>query len=175
MAATKNGIPWGEDEALFQERLARGEKWERYIFDRLKEQGLPMSRPPKPEKSSGNYIQSSAPFRNHPDMLCGDLVVEVKSFRYFYRGPVDYPFEHVMIDTVSGHDQKNTKPFMHITVSTVTGCTICLPGTTRPLWYRKRMLEPETGVQEWQYFCHRRHWLTFEQAVQIMKEKLQKS
>ena len=58
----------------------------------------------------------------------------MKSRRLRFSGPDDFPYESVLVDTVSGWEAKTHKPAAIVCVSQFTEGMCVIPGSTYALW-----------------------------------------
>lgn len=160
----------------FAQREKRGHIWERVICGRLCVAGLEAHTPveptefrPKPEDSYQFKMAFADMWKDTHDIICNGEVIEVKGSNLSFTSPQDYPYRNVLIDSAMGHDKKQDKPFIHITVSFQTGEAMMLPGSTRPNWTRKMCKDRFVG-QELKYQCCIDHWLTWNEGIQFIKD-----
>lgn len=119
-------------------------------------------------------LRATERHRDVPDMLCNGLVIEVKRRSEVFTGPDDYPFSTVYIDTVRAYKRKANKPFMHMNISEQTDAVIALPSGFGEYWREWHSFNPARRLRTHNYVCHKRFWVTFEKACEIIRKHTDK-
>lgn len=119
----------------FPEMLREGHRWQVWLRDRFRERGFDASTDPV------SCRPSLADYRHYGD--AGDVRVvaasgglrriSVKSTRTVrYSGPLDFPFDPVIVDTVRGWERQPSAAVVKI--SQLTKGLLVVPATSRHAW-----------------------------------------
>ena len=129
------GVPWAENDALFERELRAGFHWQTVVADHLRASGCVVVESVI-DDAGGRVAGKSARFKDTADLLVDGLVVEVKSRRRRFTGPHDFPFPTVIVDTCESWEAKTRKPVAYVFVSQFTQGLMWCAADTRPLWTR---------------------------------------
>lgn len=147
---------WFANDKLFKSELAKGRKWQLFVADRIRDLGydavVPDSVPYGGQAKAINFI-------NEPDILVGDVVIEVKSRSYQFTCAADFPFDTIGVDTKKSFDGKTDKPLIYVCVCQNSGSMTALDvQKTRKHWVEKRRFDRVRNIPVVSLDCHKDYW-----------------
>lgn len=176
-----------EPDHLWEERLARGHKWEETYAWRLRNAGFRVKVHPHRRTPSKDKIDEYSDFF---DLLVSskakDLTVKVecKSNRWTYHGPEDLPQEWrggAIIDRKQtwwrkGYEkdskEKKTKPVAIVLISNPTGKCAVVPEFTRDIWEIKSVKYADEDGRVYRrapgYWIGKKHLLDFSYLIFLL-------
>jgi hypothetical protein len=78
--------------------------------------------------------------------------LEVKSStREFTDDVLEYPFDSLFVDTVSGYDAKVEKPLAYVLISQKTRGIVCISPKTYDKWRKVNTFDRKREIMEWFY------------------------
>lgn len=81
-----------------------------------------------------------------------DKCLEVKSStREFTDDVLQYPFDSLFVDTVSGYDAKVDKPLAYVLISQKTRGIVCISPKTYDKWRKVNTFDHKREIMEWFY------------------------
>lgn len=81
-----------------------------------------------------------------------DECLEVKSStRDFTDDVLQYPYQSLFVDTVSGFDAKATKPLAYVLISQKTRGMVCISPRTVAQWKKVHTFDNKRQIMEWFY------------------------
>jgi hypothetical protein len=81
-----------------------------------------------------------------------DKCLEVKSStREFTDDVLEYPFDSLFVDTVSGYDAKVEKPLAYVLISQKTRGIVCISPKTYDKWRKVNTFDRKREIMEWFY------------------------
>ena len=81
-----------------------------------------------------------------------DKCLEVKSStREFTDDVLEYPFDSLFVDTVSGYDAKVEKPLAYVLISQKTRGIVCISPKTYDKWRKVNTFDHKREIMEWFY------------------------
>ncbi len=159
----------GFGKAKFKARFEQGKKWEKVVFDRLVEAGIPA------EMECDGWIEGA----NVHDMTVNDkdiviptddglVVLEVKSRRgkTVFTGPDDFPFDTCIVDTKYGFDKKAVKPNYYISICQHTSGIIVIPVSSKVDWMESPIYDSYEGKRNTCYVAPKHSFRDFDWLVE---------
>jgi hypothetical protein len=147
---------WFENDTLFRQELELGHQWTERIASHLVGEGLDAIAPEMVWRQS---IEDRKNFADEQDIIVRreDILIESKSRRlHFTDDPESFPYTTAMVDTVSGWDQKATKPRAVVIVSQMSGSMLVVPvNRTRESWGRKSAWDRVRQIEDEWYIVDR--------------------
>jgi len=159
-------VEWVENDALFKKELRQGFKWQLHVAKYFKDLGFDVDVPKLRIRESVNEISE---FSDEPDIVWCGRIFEVKSRKVSFTCPADFPYQTIMVDTVSGWKAKEHKPTEYICVSTLTGAIICLGGETQPLWTEREAFDYTRKIRDMFYEADKSLWMPVDIMVRQME------
>ncbi len=160
---------WIESEELFKRELTTGYKWQLYVAEFLRDNNFSVDIPALEIREDVKDIPN---FSNLPDILWGDKIFEVKSRNLKFSSPQDYPYETVIVDTVSSWRAKQIKPAGYICISTKTKQMICLSSHTKIFWTKSCRYDRTRDLHDWFYAAPKNLWVSISQMIKEMNSLL---
>ncbi len=153
----------------YKSAMEAGHKFNEIVAMRLKEFGV-MAEVPE-----FSFAQSKAEIRdytlNDKDVIVGDNVIEVKSRNLaFTDDPSTFPYDDLIVDTVSGYEAKEPKPIAYVMVSQKTGGMFVIPTAFSKSWRVERKYDRDRKHEDDFYLTNKRFGRPFSQLVSKLKE-----
>jgi len=148
----------------------QGHAYNVWVGDLLKHFGVPNVEVPEWSMHK-NHAELEEKTRNEKDILVDDLVLEVKSSRQTFEDIYDFPFEKIIVDTVSGFEKKTVKPFAYIHVSQGGDGIFVTPVATQPHWTIATVFDAQRQLDIECYFVTKRHCRPFLELVEVLLER----
>ncbi|MBV47335.1 MAG: hypothetical protein CMN10_02050 [Roseobacter sp.] len=133
---------WEQDEKHFQRRIGTGREREAYVAYRLIAEGLEVSVPRLRVRPS--FAERHA-YRDTRDMIVEGHEIEIKSTRFAFTDPGEFPYNPCFVDTEEKILAKGP-PFAFLIVSQQTGAIMAVPGKTRDRWVVMEGRDHERGI-----------------------------
>ena len=94
-------------------------------------------------------------------------IIEVKSRNIAWRDLADYPFDDMIVDTVSGFDKKARKPLAYVIVSALDlrGTPLIAFSAGRSKWTKEQRYDKVRGLRDWYYHAAKKNITTFDELV----------
>ena len=147
---------WSENDELFKSELLKGRKWEEYVHKRLTDWGFDAGIGRLVIRDS---IAQASDFKDQIDITCCGTVIEVKSRSAHFINQEDFPFQDIMIDTVSGIGARESVADLYVCVSQKTKRMIALPvASTRKHWYTIERKDQTRNLADKFYVCDKEYW-----------------
>jgi len=182
-------LNWFENDELFFKECQKGQKWQEYVGNYLKKQGIKVDVAELSFRDNPNVADYSddeagrwavarkkmdtarKEYVNTKDItILPDRVVEVKSRNLRFTSPDDFPFKTVIIDTFSGYNQKDPKPRLYVTVSQKTGAMIATNGWDSKNWLKQRRFDGIRKIWEVNYECPIDYWKPIDYYLPAIKK-----
>jgi hypothetical protein len=182
-------LNWFENDELFFKECRQGQKWQEYVGRYLEKQGVEVDIAELSFRDNPNVADYSddeagrwavarkkmetarKEYVNTKDItILPDRVVEVKSRNLRFTSPKDFPFETVIIDTVSGYNQKDPKPRLYVSVSRETGAMIATNGWASKNWRKERKFDRVRKIWEINYECPIEYWKPIDYYLPSIKK-----
>jgi hypothetical protein len=134
--------PWHKNDELFRKQIKAGRKWEAYVAHKLIVSGLEVF---VPRFEVRPHVSQRSDYRDERDMIVEGKEVEVKSTRFGFDRPKDFPFDPCFVDTEEKIVAKGP-PFAFLIVSQETGAIMAVPGKTRDRWVEMSGFDHKRGI-----------------------------
>ena len=158
---------WYQNDDLFIRELREGHRWQLHVANRLGDVGLKCY---VPQLEVRDDISDAERFINSKDVVCMGAVLEIKSRRLSFRSPDTFPYSTVFVDTVSGWEAKDPKPYAYVCVSTISGAIIYTDGRSKDLWEAINKRDRVRDIEETFYSCPIEYWQPFESLVEELNK-----
>ena len=159
---------WRDNDKLFFAEARKGHKWEQHIAAQLAAAGLDVTVGALTFRESiekaHEYLDQQDVYVTSPGGL--RLLVECKSRDLSFTTPGTFPYEDIMVDTLSSWEAKSTKPDFYLCASQRTGSIIVLPGSTRDLWGERRTFDRVRKIWDVWLTADREMWYTIDDFVE---------
>ncbi len=110
----------------YKSAMESGHAFNKIVAMRLESEGISAEVPEFSFAQSKEEIKEYT--LNDKDIIVGDQVIEVKSRNLnFNDNPESFPYDDLIIDTVSGYEAKDPKPIAYVMVSQSTGGMFVFP------------------------------------------------
>jgi len=150
--------------------MREGHGYNLYVADLLQHFGVPqVDVPDFSIATTHDEIRDKT--LNEKDVIVGDLVLEVKSSSRSFTNADDFPFNPVIIDTVSGFDSKIIKPFAYVMISQITQGIFVIPTSTKYDWTIEKYYDGYRKIEERFYLVKKRHCRPFIEMVDVLLER----
>lgn len=124
-----------------------------------------------PELKIRSSIKEANKWINSSDLIVNGAVIEVKSRNESFTSKLDYPYETVFVDTVSGYDAKETKPLAYIIISRPTGVMLCLKTLSAKGWKIESKFDRVRKIRENFYVCEPKRLQTLNFLTSFLKKQ----
>ena len=155
------------ERRLFFREARAGQRYIEKVAERLRAEGLLLEVPPLTLRPT---IDQAAAYLDTKDILCRGRVLEVKSRRVDFTRPEDFPYPTMLVDTVSGWQAKEEKPFAYVCISQKTEVIIATRGTDASNWVVERKWDHVRGIHDEFYLAPRSAWRSFGSLVAALRE-----
>lgn len=154
-----------DSHQLMLRMLAEGLPYQEVVRDRLIADGIPCTTDTK--------IYARVP-EDHPDLWCGEYLLEVKSLGLRFTGPDDWPYAETFIDTVRTWDRKKRERLAIINISRPLGGMAVLPvASTRAHWYVTRKYDKQRQMEDSFYAVGREYLRPYSALVAHLRGLLE--
>jgi hypothetical protein len=154
----------------YHKAMREGHGYNLYVADLLQHFGVPqVDVPDFSIATTHDEIRDKT--LNEKDVIVGDLVLEVKSSSRSFTNADDFPFNPVIIDTVSGFDSKIIKPFAYVMISQITQGIFVIPTSTKYDWTIEKYYDGYRKIEERFYLVKKRHCRPFIEMVDVLLER----
>lgn len=161
---------WFKNDALFEDELRRGHSWAQRLAEALTAQGLTVDLTPLVLRER---IEDRQDFANEGDLVVrtarGRLLIESKSRDLAFTSVEDYPYSTALVDTVSGWDQKQDKPWAVVLTSQITEARLVIPVSSKPEWRQVERFDNVRQIRDKFYEVERCRLRPFEELVDRLK------
>ena len=182
-----NTLEWFENDKLFFDECRKGQKWQEYVGRYIEKRGLEVNMPELSFRSNPNVADFSEDdagrfalarkkqemarkeFVNSKDIvIVPNIIIEVKSRRLKFTSQKDFPYSTVIIDTVSGYNQKDPKPILYVSVSRDTGAMIATRGRCPERWSNRKVFDKVRRIKETNYECGLEYWRPLDDYLEVI-------
>ena len=171
---------WFQNHKLFHEEYCKGFKWQQYVADYFKSCGLESIVPNNRLGDVDPLDYSSEEFKKYrdehgydkdayldePDLIVEGEILEIKSRNLDFSCPSDYPYDTIMVESVSGWEGKIRKPSFYICVSQKTGRMIFTEGHDSLRWDRASFFDRVRRIKVYNYVSPLDMWGNIEDLVE---------
>ncbi len=159
---------WIADDEGFRRQLTTGHRWQRYVAERLRAEGLVVHESPL---SFRHDFDDRHRYRNEADLVVGDQRLEVKSRDRRFWSPADYPYPTALVDTVDKWDARDPEPLALLLVSQKTRTILVVPASTKEHWIEETHFDRFRQFDEVFYAIARERLVSFETLVAFLEWK----
>lgn len=153
----------------YKAAMTKGHKYNEIVAMRLIEEGIDCLVPDLEFAKTKEDIKDFT--ANEKDIIVGNYVLEVKSRNlYFTDDPNTFPYNDLIIDTVSGFEGKANKPLAYVMVSQKTGGMFVVPSYTSNRWVSEERYDRDRKHKDNFYFAGKAHGRPFASLVNHLKE-----
>lgn len=115
---------WFDNNELFVKECKDGHRWERYVATFFNLQGLPVALS---KQTIREHVSQAKLYKKGSDLRVAGMLMEVKSRNVAWNTPKDFPYDDILVDTVSGWEAKSPVPRVIVCVSRKTSAMMYLP------------------------------------------------
>ena len=154
----------------YHKAMTEGHGYNEEIARRLRAEGIVCTVPELTLVNSAAEIAHMT--KTDKDIICDDLdlVLEVKSRSLRFTGVVkQFPDWDIIVDTVSGYDKKEVKPYAYIMISQVTQEVLVVPTSSSPTWIKEKRFDPFRKHWDTFYKCQKDEFWTWDEFVTNLK------
>lgn len=160
-------LDWAENDELFFKELKLGHSWQAYPALFLTLHGFKVEMP---NLSIRENINEADKYKNSADIIINGKILECKSRNESFTSISDFPYETIIVDTVSGYDAKNPKPLAYIMISKITGSMLCLPSLMSSKWVKKSIKDQTRRILDEFYMANKGLLLTMDKLVKHLQK-----
>lgn len=151
--------------------MTEGHSYNEIVAKRLRSEGIPCQVPDLQLVSTQAEIEQMTKFEKDI-ILDNGLVLEVKSRNIgFSENPVMYWQKDIYVDTVSGYEAKEVKPYAYVMVSQKSGNMLVVHSNTKDHWFKKTVTDPYRKVTDVFYKIEKHHITTWSSLIEDLKTK----
>lgn len=159
-----------KEEPMFNyhQAMKDGHAFNEIVAMRLKSEGILAKVPEFSFAKTKEEIKDYT--LNDKDVIVGDNVIEVKSRNLtFGDDPNSFPYDELIIDTVSGYQAKNPKPIAYVMVSQNTGGMFIFPTAFSESWKIEKKYDRYRKHEDSFYLAPKAYGRPFSQLVEKLK------
>lgn len=155
----------------YHKAMKEGHAYNKIVAMRLQSEGIVAEVPEFSFAKTKEEIKDYT--LNDKDIIVGEDVIEVKSRNLnFGDDPNSFPYDELIIDTVSGFEAKNPKPIAYVMVSQNTGGMFVFPTSFVNSWRIERKYDRYRKHEDDFYLAPKALGRPFSQLVDKLKEKV---
>lgn len=154
----------------YHQAMTEGHSFNEMVAQRLRSEGIGCTVPELELVSSREEIRRMT--ENEKDIILDNgLILEVKSRNLgFSEDPTLFWQKDIYVDTVSGYEAKNIKPYAYIMVSQKSGNMIVVHGKSKEKWFTKTVTDPYRHVTDKFYKIDKAHITSWSSLITDIKE-----
>lgn len=153
----------------YKSAMESGHAFNKIVAMRLESEGISAEAPEFSFAQSKEEIKEYT--LNDKDIIVGDQVIEVKSRNLdFSDNPESFPYDDLIIDTVSGYEAKDPKPIAYVMVSQNTGGMFVFPTAFAKSWRVERKYDRYRKHEDNFYLAPKELARPFSQLVNKLKD-----
>lgn len=160
-------MDWSQNDELFFSELKTGHSWQSLPALFLTLQGFKVEMP---NLTIRENIREADKYKNSADLIINGKIIECKSRNETFTNINDFPYETIIVDTVSGYEAKEQKPTAYIMVSKSTGSMLCLPSLSSSKWIKKSIKDQIRKILDEFYMADKKLLLTMDKLVKHLKK-----
>jgi hypothetical protein len=157
---------WQNNDELFFKELKQGYYWQHLPLTFFELHGLEVQMPELKFRAS---IKEAEKWKNSSDLIVNGFIIEVKSRNESFTSPESFPYETILVDTVSGYDAKDVKPLAYIMISRPTGAMLTLRSTSSKGWQKESKFDNIRKITDDFYLCKKKRLQTLDVLVSYIK------
>lgn len=158
---------WFKNDSLFIEQLKTGHAWQALPATYFQLKGFDVE---VPELKIRDNVKQAKKFANTIDLIVQNLKFEVKSRTETFTSPESFQYPTILIDTVSGYNEKKEKPFAYIMVSQHTGSMLFLRSDQPDGWVIEKKFDTVRKIRDEFYLAPKAKWRPLDELVPLIKE-----
>jgi hypothetical protein len=168
---TENAISerrFGYSRELFVSEATIGQTYAEKVAERLRAANIACYATELTFASTDEQIKE---YENEQDIVFEhmDGCLEVKSRRLkFTDNPSSFPYPDAMVDTCSGWDKKNPKPFGVVMVSQLTDRMLVVPRSSEQNWVKKSAFDRVRQIKDVWYYANKTDMKTFDELCEFL-------
>ncbi|CAB4167020.1 hypothetical protein UFOVP964_119 [uncultured Caudovirales phage] len=145
--------------------MTAGHTYNEIVAQRLISEGIGCSVP-ELELVTSNADISRLTKTEKDIILDNGLVLEVKSRNLgFSEDPKLFWQKDIYVDTVSGYEAKEIKPYAYVMVSQKSGNMLVVHSSTKDKWFKKTVTDPYRKVTDSFYKIEKQHLTTWTSLI----------
>jgi len=153
----------------FVEQLSIGSKWAQKVADYLNSKGVICEATPMRVAKNAEEIKEFT--RTDKDItfkhIPGNLEVKSRNMA-FPSSPKMFPHDTCFVDTVSGWEQKEEKPFATVTISQLNGNMVVFPADTYDTWEQITRFDKYRGYSDTFYIIKKEYIKSIDWLVDLL-------
>ena len=149
--------------------MTEGHSYNEMVAERLRAEGIGCTVPELELVTKDEDIRRLT--KTEKDIILDNgLILEVKSRGIgFSEDPSLYWQKDLYVDTVSGYEAKEIKPYAYVMVSQKSGNMIVVHSNTKEHWFKKTVTDPYRKVTDVFYKIEKRHITTWTSLINDLK------
>lgn len=152
----------------YKSAMESGHAFNKIVAMRLESEGISAEVPEFSFAQSKEEIKDYT--LNDKDIIVGDEIIEVKSRNLFFTdNPSSFPYDELIVDTVSGYEAKEKKPLAYVMVSQKTGGMFIIPTAFSASWKIEKKYDRERKHEDFFYLVSKSFGRPFLQLVNKLK------
>lgn len=149
--------------------FARGIHVQRVVANYLNAVGIPCHVPTNQYEPNNPKPYAAYELDIVLEAIPYDLEIKARTLS-FTTDPATFPYDTVIVDTVSGYKAKDTKPLAYVLYSEVTGCLLAVAPSTRPYWVKEYLYASNVGFVDQFYLCPREYLRPMSSLIERIHE-----
>jgi hypothetical protein len=155
--------------------MTEGHRYNSIVAERITSQGILCTVPELYLVEDVSEIADMTKYEKDLVIDSIDEVIEVKSRNLWFTDDIStYPYNDIIVDTVSGYEAKDKKPLGYVFVSQKGNGMFCLPTNTKSTWKKKVLYDKYRGIQDTFYFADLDKCKTFNSLINHIQNRLEK-
>lgn len=149
--------------------MTAGHTYNEIVAQRLRSEGIGCSVPELELVTSHKDIARLT--KTEKDIILDSgLILEVKSRNLgFSEDPSLFWQKDIYVDTVSGYEAKEVKPYAYVMVSQRSGNMLVVHGSTKDHWFTKTVTDPYRNVTDNFYKIEKKYLTTWASLITDLK------
>jgi hypothetical protein len=149
--------------------MTEGHSYNEIVAQRLRSEGIGCTVPELELVTKDEDIRRLT--RTEKDIILDNcLILEVKSRNLgFSEDPSLFWQKDIYVDTVSGYEAKEIKPYAYVMVSQKSGNMLVVHSNTKDKWFKKTVTDPYRKVTDVFYKIEKQHLTTWSCLIDDLK------
>lgn len=149
--------------------MTAGHTFNEMVAQRLRDAGIGCTVPELELVTSNKDIARLT--KEEKDIILDNgLILEVKSRNLgFSEDPKLFWQKDIYVDTVSGYEAKEIKPYAYVMVSQKSGNMLVVHSSTKDKWFKKTVTDPYRKVTDSFYKIEKQHLTTWTSLINELK------
>ena len=154
----------------YHKAMTEGHSFNEMVAERLRSEGLGCTVPELELVTSNADIARMT--KTEKDIILDNgLVLEIKSRNLgFSENPKLFWQKDIYVDTVSGYEAKEVKPYAYVMVSQKSGNMIVVHSSTKPYWFKKTVTDPYRKVTDSFYKIEKQHLTSWDSLIKDLND-----